>query len=378
MKKKKEWTPLNLRGVKTLWEFFETIRSSESYHEVLRDCLRRHLGPRAILDAFKATQEVDQIEKKLNQISKSLNMDIYDALEEAQRHLDENGIPLTDNYLFQTAMTQNKKLCKRFLSKVLKRKIRDLVFQTEKSRRLTRDGKGTRLDVEVTLGSGEVVDIEMQTTSSKDFLQRVSFYRATIVSKFLTVKSKGFQDVKPVIIIFLTTFDPFGKGNMLYSFQGREESDLSVIDPYMGHNIFLYLNGRANVEDVELVGFARYLGSNGETQPSGNNKMVGFFETEAEAIRDNSEWRLTRMALDVYTIDRLEGIRQEEQKKYEKQLAEEKAKIVKEKEKEKENSILMVIRIFRNSGITAENLLRGIMESFHLSHDEATAYLQKA
>ena len=62
------------------------------------------------------------------------------------------------------------------------------------------------------------------------------------------------------------------------------------------------------------------------------------------------------MALDVYTMDRLEGIRQEELEK----------------------NILMVIRGFRNIGSTAEEILRGIMESFHLSHDEATAYLQKA
>ena len=73
------------------------------------------------------------------------------------------------------------------------------------------------------------------------------------------------------------------------------------------------------------------------------------------------------MALDVYTMDRLEGIRQEEQKKYKKQLAEERA-----------SSILTFIHAFQRNVFSVENIVKEVMESFHLSHDEATAYLQKA
>ena len=62
------------------------------------------------------------------------------------------------------------------------------------------------------------------------------------------------------------------------------------------------------------------------------------------------------MALDVYTMDRLEGIRQ----------------------KEREKNILSSIRQYRKDKIDAEKILVWIMNIFHLSHDEATAYLQKA
>ena len=69
------------------------------------------------------------------------------------------------------------------------------------------------------------------------------------------------------------------------------------------------------------------------------------------------------MALDVYTMDRLEGVRQETEKKA--------------KQEERENNILSSIRQYRNDKIDAEKILAWIMNIFHLSHDEATAYLQK-
>ena len=74
-----------------------------------------------------------------------------------------------------------------------------------------------------------------------------------------------------------------------------------------------------------------------------------------------------RVPFDVYTMDRLEWFRQEEQKKYKKQLAEERT-----------SSILTFIRAFQRNGFSVENIVKVLMESFQLTHDEANSYMEKS
>ena len=63
-----------------------------------------------------------------------------------------------------------------------------------------------------------------------------------------------------------------------------------------------------------------------------------------------------RVPFDVYTMDRLEWFRQEE----------------------REKNILTFIRAFQRNGFSVENIVKVLMESFQLTHDEANSYMEKS
>lgn len=48
------------------------------------------------------------------------------------------------------------------------------------------------------------------------------------------------------------------------------------------------------------------------------------------------------------------------------------------KQEEREKNILTLIRAFQRNGFSVEKIVKEIMEGFQLSHDEATAYIQKS
>ena len=48
------------------------------------------------------------------------------------------------------------------------------------------------------------------------------------------------------------------------------------------------------------------------------------------------------------------------------------------KQEEREKNILTLIRAFQRNGFSVEKIVKEIMEGFQLTHDEATAYIQKS
>ena len=78
------------------------------------------------------------------------------------------NLTIADNFIFQKVM-RKKRLCKRFIEKILHIKIRKIMFpETEKGINVRRDSKSVRLDVYVEDDKGTLYDIEMQTTDYAD------------------------------------------------------------------------------------------------------------------------------------------------------------------------------------------------------------------
>ncbi|MBD5544075.1 MAG: hypothetical protein HDR01_07540, partial [Lachnospiraceae bacterium] len=117
-----------------------------------------------------------------------------------------------------------------------------------------------------------------------------------------------FNDLKPGYVIFICTFDPFGKGLYRYTFEERcLEYDMSLGDDT--RKIFLNTRGR-NDEDVpkELVHFLKYM-------EQSNDEYVSELTEESirklhEKVTELKKWRRLEagyMTLEEWLNDQLEA-----------------------------------------------------------------------
>ena len=68
-------------------------------------------------------------------------------------------LTICDNFLFQKVM-QNKRLCKRLIQKLLKIKVRNIIYPVaEKSIAIGAVSKSVRLDLYVETDTGTIIDI---------------------------------------------------------------------------------------------------------------------------------------------------------------------------------------------------------------------------
>lgn len=98
-------------------------------------------------------------------------------------------------------------------------------------------------------------------------------------------------------IIFLCTFDPFGFGQYIYSFQNRC-TELPAIALNDGtYKVFVNTQGTHGVIGDELKEFLLFLKSPDKFQTGANGKLVKKAIVGVEEGRRNEEWRLIYMTL---------------------------------------------------------------------------------
>ena len=91
-------------------------------------------------------------------------------------NIDWDSITIKNNFLFQETLRnnfqetlRNKSLCKQLLERVLHIQVKTIRYmETEKTMKAQLSSKNTRLDVYVEDKDGNVADIEMQTTDTKN------------------------------------------------------------------------------------------------------------------------------------------------------------------------------------------------------------------
>lgn len=87
-------------------------------------------------------------------------------------------LTFTDDFMFCKTLSTNLDVCRQLLELVLDIRIREVkLAQPQKAISITADGRGIRLDVYVEDDEDTVYDIEMQTTTQKDFAKRSRYYQ---------------------------------------------------------------------------------------------------------------------------------------------------------------------------------------------------------
>ena len=121
---------------------------------------------------------------------------------------------------------------------------------------------GIRLDVYLDEENGEIFDIEPDQNDGKEEIvslpRRVRFYHAKIDAGNLTA-GDTYGSLRNVIVIFITTYDPFGLNRMVYTIKNGciEVPGLEYEDG--AQTIFLYTRGREGNPPEELKQLLHYM-----------------------------------------------------------------------------------------------------------------------
>lgn len=239
-------------------------------------------------------------------------------------NIDWDAITIKNNFLFQETL-RNKSLCKQLLERVLHIQVKTIRYmETEKTMKAQLSSKNTRLDVYVEDKDGNVADIEMQTTDTKSVINyderdemtiirelplRTRYYQNIIGTNMLR-KGMHYRELKKAYVIFICTFDPFGDGLPIYHFTYRcKENDNLQMDD-LTENIFLNVKAADKTDDEELAAFLRYV--DGQKPDSSFTKKL---DEEATRIKNNEDWRLKAMTLDMEIQDMKKRIAKREREK---------------------------------------------------------------
>ena len=232
---------------------------------------------------------------------------------------EELGI--MDDFMFGKVMG-DLKLCRDVLECLLQRKVGKLEdSDLQKEFLFTFDGKPIRMDV-FTRSVDEVFDVEAQNLNKKsvkslELPKRTRFYQSSIDADYMR-KKYSYKLLPESSVLFLCTFDPFGKGKGMYTFREKCEEDA---DLHLGDGTAkIFFNCTYIGEDIpkDLKRLYEYI----NTGKAGDALTKRIDEAVVKA-RNIEEWRSEYVKEMVLLMDaREEGLekgRKEEQKNTEKE-----------------------------------------------------------
>ena len=200
-------------------------------------------------------------------------------------------LEIRDDFMFGVIM-RNPKYCKPFLETVLNIKIGHIEYpKSQEIIDLSADAKGVRLDVYVEDGKGTVYNIEMQTTIDKNIPKRMRYYQGMIDLNILE-KGEDYRSLKKSFVIFVCTFDLFGQGRHVYTFENRCVQDLEL--QLSDDTVKIILNTKGILDDVsiEMKSLLDYI--DGKEPEDDFTKEL---DDAVNEVRDNEKWRLEYMTL---------------------------------------------------------------------------------
>ena len=164
---------------------------------------------------------------------------------------------LSNSFLFAAAM-EDTEICRLVLEIILGFKIPKVQVHVEHSILISSDFRSVRLDVYASDELKVGYDVEAQNEDAGNLAKRSRYYQAEMDVSSLK-PGDDFSDLRPGYVIFICTFDPFGKGLYRYTFEERcLECDMPLGDGTK--KIFLNTKGTNEAEvPQELVHFLKYM-----------------------------------------------------------------------------------------------------------------------
>ena len=207
----------------------------------------------------------------------------------ARKKLEE--LTIVDDFMFCTVMRDPKR-CKALLEYILGVKIRKIEYlELQKELDIEYDAKGIRLDVYVEDENNTVYDLEIQTTRKKNLPKRTRYYQG-IIDLNIIRRGEDYDKLKKSFIIFICTYDPFGKGRYIYTFDQTAREDRSVL--LDDEAIKIVLNTKGTIGDIsdDLKETLRYM--DGHMPATEYTKEL---DSAVEAVKTSEEWRREYMTL---------------------------------------------------------------------------------
>ena len=214
-------------------------------------------------------------------------------------------LQIQDDFMFSVIM-RNPKFCKPFLERILEIKISRIEYpRSQEMIDISAEAKSVRLDIYVEDGNETVYNIEMQTTKNRNLSKRTRYYQGMIDLNILE-KGDNYKDLKRSYIIFVCTFDLFGEGRHIYTFENR-----CIQNPELGlgdDTTKIILNTKGTMDDVtpEVKNLLDFI--DGKKPEDDYTREL---DEAVQSVRKNEKWRLDYMTLQMHYQEKYEqGMKQ--------------------------------------------------------------------
>ncbi len=200
-------------------------------------------------------------------------------------------LTIADDFMFGAVMSDPKR-CKPLLEYILNVKIGKIEYpelQKEIDKRY--QSKSIRLDVYVEDDENTVYNIEIQTTNKRNLAKRMRYYQGMIDLNIID-KGEDYSSLKKSFVIFICTYDPFGKDRYIYTFKNRcdEEENLILNDGAV--KIVLNAKGTKGKISDDLKDTLEFFAGG---IPKG--EYAKGLETAVEEVKKSEKWGLEYMTL---------------------------------------------------------------------------------
>lgn len=192
---------------------------------------------------------------------------------------------------------EDKETCKRFIEQTLQIKIRDIVYlEKQKTMDPAIDVKGIRLDVYVEDDQNTVYNVEMQSANRGHLPKRSRYYQGTMDVESLT-PGEPYEKLKKSFVIFVCSFDPFGKNYMKYTFDNRCQEVRNM--PLGDDTTKIFLNTKGKIYNVsrELQDALRYLEESIIKEDS--LQLAKMIEAQFSKAMSDQKWRSAVRAMEI-------------------------------------------------------------------------------
>ena len=222
------------------------------------------------------------------------------------RRKDFSTLGLENDFIFYKTLEQNSELCKELIEIITNHKVKSIGrVDGQKTIKVTVTSKGIRMDVRFVDDKGTEYNLEMQTTKAINLRKRTRYYQAIMDINHLGDGS-DYTALGTTYIIFICTFDPFGKDRYVYTFENTcaEDETLKLGDG--AKKIFLNTKGTEGNISNKLLNFLQYVGGS-----SAGDEFTRRLDREVQSIRRNEKWRTEYMKFEADLMDeRREGKRE--------------------------------------------------------------------
>ena len=212
-----------------------------------------------------------------------------------QKKLQE--LNLEDDFLFAKVMS-DREICRRVIEKILDIKIKEIKMPEEqKVIDLLLDSKSVRLDVYVNDEKGTVYNVEMQRGKNINLAKRSRYYQGNIDLDKIS-KGDDYLTLNKSYVIFICTFDPFGKGRHRYTFRNLCVEDNSIELKDETDKVFLNTSGILNDVDEEMIEFLQYVEqSTDEVAQNAKSDLVKAINQKVNHVKHDKAMEVQYMTL---------------------------------------------------------------------------------
>ena len=136
-------------------------------------------------------------------------------------------LKISNDFMFKEVMKSNKGLCKRLVGSIMQQDIEDIVYiDTEKTLQPYYDSRGIRLDVILADDNHTRYNLEMQarnviSKAGVALLPKRTRYYQSVIDMDMLKKGENFDQLNPLVLIFICTFDFYKEGRYVYTFKSR-------------------------------------------------------------------------------------------------------------------------------------------------------------